>query len=145
MSEPIVVLSTMEAINRRLEAVKPAAQRQLSNRSQDSDVIGVSITAFELLLRGGERLGSRVHEAVFVAVATELSVEIVEAVITVVFDRVGLVWSIDKNGWREFNLNLASVFVNDVLSIFTVQVDITKLNFPQADSVCQLKLTPHGS
>ena len=95
VAESIVVLSTMEALDRRLEAVKPAAQSQLSNSSQDSDVLGVSIAALELLLRRGERLGTWELEAVLVAVATELSVEIVEAVVTVVFDRVGLVWSID--------------------------------------------------
>ena len=95
VAESIVVLSTMEALDRRLEPVKPAAQSQLSNSSQDSDVLGVSIAALELLLRRGERLGTWELEAVLVAVATELSVEIVEAVVTVVFDRVGLVWSID--------------------------------------------------
>ena len=99
----------------------------------------------ELLLRRGERLGTWELEAVLVAVATELSVEIVEAVVTVVFDRVGLVWSVDENCWREFNLDLASVVVNDTLGIITVQVDITKLDFSQADSVCNLKLTPHWS
>ena len=95
VAESIVVLSTMEALDRRLEPIKPAAQSQLSNSSQDSDVLGVSIAALELLLRRGERLGTWELEAVLVAVATELSVEIVEAVVTVVFDRVGLVWSID--------------------------------------------------
>ena len=145
VAESIVVLSTMEALDRRLEAVKPAAQSQLSNSSQDSDVLGVSIAALELLLRRGERLGTWELEAVLVAVATELSVEIVEAVVTVVFDRVGLVWSIDENGWREFNLNLTRVVVNDTLGIITVQVDITELDFSQADSVCNLKLTPHWS
>ena len=145
VAESIVVLSTMEALDRRLEPVKPAAQSQLSNSSQDSDVLGVSIAALELLLRRGERLGTWELEAVLVAVATELSVEIVEAVVTVVFDRVGLVWSIDENGWREFNLNLTRVVVNDTLGIITVQVDITELDFSQADSVCNLKLTPHWS
>ena len=95
VAESIVVLSTMEALDRRLEPIKPAAQSQLSNSSQDSDVLGVSIAALELLLRRGERLGTWELEAVLVAVATELSVEIVEAVVTVVFDRVGLVLSID--------------------------------------------------
>ena len=145
VAESIVVLSTMEALDRRLEPIKPAAQSQLSNSSQDSDVLGVSIAALELLLRRGERLGTWELEAVLVAVATELSVEIVEAVVTVVFDRVGLVWSIDENGWREFNLNLTRVVVNDTLGIITVQVDITELDFSQADSVCNLKLTPHWS
>ena len=102
----------MEAFDGRLEAVESSAKRELTDSPQNFDVFRVIITALKLLLlffRGVKWPSSRMLEAMFVTVATELSVHVIEAVVTVVLDRFGLVWSVDQDSGREFDFDVSSV------------------------------------
>ena len=114
--EHIVVTAAMEAFDCRLEAVKSSAQRELTDCPQNFDVFWVSIATFKLLLlffRGIKRPRSRMLKVMFVAVATELSVHVFEAVVTVVLYRFGLVWSIDQDSGCELNFDVSNeIFKN---------------------------------
>lgn len=107
----------MEAFDGRLEAVESSAKRELTDSPQNFDVFRVIITALKLLLlffRGIEWLSSWMLEAMFVTVATELSVHVLEAVITVVLYRFGLVWSVDQDSGRELDFDVSRVIIKNV-------------------------------
>ena len=107
----------MEAFDGRLEAVESSAKRELTDSPQNFDVFRVIITALKLLLlffRGVKWPSSWMLEAMFVTVATELSVHVFEAVVTVVLYRFGLVWSVDQDSGRELDFDVSRVIFKNV-------------------------------
>ena len=108
----------MEAFDSRLEAVESSAKRELTDSPQNFDVFRVIITALKLLLllffRGVEWPSSWMLEVMFVTVATEFSVHVIEAVVTVVLYRFGLVWSVDQDSGRELDFDVSRVIFKNV-------------------------------
>lgn len=68
-------------------------------------------------------------EFMLIAVAAELAFKVFVAVVTIVFNGIGLVRAIDKDGRGVLEVKVTSVLIHDVCCIVLIQVDVTELNF----------------
>lgn len=95
-----MILAAMETLDGCMEAVEIAAECEVTNGSEDSDIFRIRITTCKLLFGGSDGLSARMTEVVFVTVAAEFDFKITVAVVSVILDGFSLVWTIDNDSRR---------------------------------------------